>query len=306
MTELTAIVLAAGQGTRMKSRRAKVLHELCGRPMIDFPVRAALAAGAREVVVVVGRDRDEVTAHLARTFGAAVRTAIQAEQRGTGDAVRAALPAVPGDATAALVLYGDTPLVPAPVLAELAAERARGDRRLALLTFEVADPTGYGRILRGASGEVRAVREHRDASAAERAIRECNAGMYCARLDFLRAAIGALGTDNAQGELYLTDVVGAADGDAASLRADATSLAGVNDRAQLAAVEAELYRRIADDWRKAGVTVRESARIDAGVELEPDATIEHGVALRGSTRIGRGARIDVGAVLVDTEVAEGA
>jgi bifunctional UDP-N-acetylglucosamine pyrophosphorylase/glucosamine-1-phosphate N-acetyltransferase len=178
-----------------------------------------------------------------------------------------------------------------------------------MLTVELADPTGYGRILRDAAGRVVGIREHRDATADERAIREVNPGLYVARSAFLREAIPMLMPNNAQGELYLTDIVALAahGGGVLSLPAsDAASLSGINDRAQLAALEDVLYERIADGLRRAGATIRRGARIDAGVVVEPDAVIEHAVVLRGTTRIGAGARVDVGAVLTDVDVAASA
>lgn len=304
---LTAIVLAAGQGTRMKSARPKVLHELCGRPMIHHVVDAALAAGATDVIVVVGHGRDEVSTYLARAFGDRVRTALQETQQGTGHAVRCALPALADDAKRVLLLYGDTPLLDAAELAKL--PRAIGDAPLAMITLTVADPTGYGRIVRDAAGRITGVVEQKDATAEQRAIREVNPGVYLARAAFLREAIAALTPNNAQNELYLTDVVAAAaraGGVASVAGADAASLAGINDRAQLAAAEDVLYGRIADGLRRAGATIRASARVDAGVAVEPDAVIEHAVVLRGATRIGAGARVDVGSVLTDVVVEAGA
>jgi bifunctional UDP-N-acetylglucosamine pyrophosphorylase/glucosamine-1-phosphate N-acetyltransferase len=299
----TAIILAAGQGTRMKSARPKVLHELCGRPMVHYVVDAALAAGAADVVVVVGHGRDEVTASLAKGFGERVKTCVQERQQGTGHAVRCALPVL-GDAARVFLLCGDTPLLDPASLAALAA--GMGDAAVAMLTMEVVDPTGYGRILRDERGAVVAIREHKDANPVERAVREVNPGVYIARAPFLREAIAALTPDNAQGELYLTDVVAAATwapGGVVSMPADAASLVGINDRAQLAAAEDVLYSRIGDAHRRAGATVRTSARIDHGVVVEADAVIEHAVVLRGDTRVGAGARVDVGSVLTHVVVA---
>jgi bifunctional UDP-N-acetylglucosamine pyrophosphorylase/glucosamine-1-phosphate N-acetyltransferase len=307
---ITAILLAAGQGTRMKSQRPKVLHELCGRPMIHFVVEAALAAGAADVIVVVGHGREEVTAYLDRAFGPKVRTAIQETQQGTGHAVRCALPFLSAEADRVFLLCGDTPLLDAAELRRLPAALSEAPAaQIALLTVRMADPTGYGRILRDAAGQIAGVREQKDASAKERAIDEINPGIYLARAAFLREATGKLLPNNAQKELYLTDVVelAARAGGALGIEArDAVSLSGINDRAQLAAAEEVLYRRIADGLRRAGVTIKDSARIDAGVTIEPDAVIEHGVVLRGATRVGAGARIDVGSVLTSVVVAEGA
>jgi bifunctional UDP-N-acetylglucosamine pyrophosphorylase/glucosamine-1-phosphate N-acetyltransferase len=285
---LTAVILAAGQGTRMKSARPKVLHELCGRPMVHHVVEAALAAGAADVVVVVGHGREEVTAYLARAFGDRVRTAVQETQRGTGDAVRCAMPQLRSEADAVLLLCGDTPLLESAELGRLwsALGEASG-APVAMLTARLPDPTGYGRILRDGAGRVVGIREHKDATPEERAITEVNPGVYVARTGFLREALGRLTTDNAQGELYLTDIVAqaaAAGGVAAILAPDHGSLAGINDRAQLAAAEEVLHARIADGWRRKGATIRASARIEASVEIEPD----------------------VGAVLTDVTVAPGA
>jgi bifunctional UDP-N-acetylglucosamine pyrophosphorylase/glucosamine-1-phosphate N-acetyltransferase len=307
MSKLTAIILAAGQGTRMKSSRAKVLHPMCGKPMIDFVVHAALAAGAKTAVVVVGHQRESVEEHLRAAFGERVRTAVQSEQRGTGHAVMCALPALPPEAEGALILYGDTPLVRAEVLRALCAGRADRNRALAMLTCRVDDPTGYGRILRN-GGKIVGVKEHRDCSDAERAIDEINPGMYAARVDFLTRALGELRPDNDQGELYLTDVVAAAarTEEVAGRAAPAATLAGINDRAQLAELEEAMYMRIADAWRREGATIKRGARIDAGVIIERDAIVEHGVMLRGGTHVGQGAHVDVGCVLDDVTVAAGA
>lgn len=303
-----AIVLAAGQGTRMKSERPKVLHELAGRPMLAFPIEAALSAGATRVVVVVGHGRDEVEASIAASFDPRVTTAVQSEQRGTGHAARCALPALDGFEGDVVILCGDVPLLEPEAIDAL--RQARQGVELSLLTCRAPDPKGYGRILRDASGAVTAIREHKDASEAERAIDEINAGVYAAPISFLRESLEALRADNAQGELYLTDVVAAAAtrGGARAVSWSMESVGGVNDRAQLAEAAAILRRRIAVRHARAGVTVRDLDRtyIDAGVTIEADAVIEPGVTLRGNTHVGRGARVDVGAVLTDVTVLPGA
>ena len=309
LAPFSAIVLAAGQGTRMKSDRPKVLHELAGRPMIHYVVDAALVAGASEVVVVVGHGRQEVASYLDRAFGARVKTAVQETQDGTGHAVRCALPAVDAGADRILLLCGDTPLLVAEELAELVSSLAPGVP-LAVLTMQPDDPTGYGRVIRDGSGRITSIREHKDAIGDERAIREVNSGVYVARAAFLREALSTLKPDNAQKELYLTDIVIAAAKTAAGAithpTRSAASVAGINDRAQLAAAEEIIYARNADALRRAGATIRTSARVDSGVVVEPDATIEHHVVLRGATRIGRRAVVDVGSVLSDVLVAPGA
>lgn len=310
-SRIAAIILAAGQGTRMKSARPKVMHELCGRPMLHYVVEAAQATGALDVIAVVGHGRDEVTQYLKRAFGDRVHTALQEKQRGTGDAARCGLSALPEGAGRVLILCGDTPLLEAAELAllETALNAAAPSAPLALLTAEVPDPTGYGRILRDENGRVTGIREQRDCSPEQAAIREINAGVYLAKADFLRETLASLSPNNAQGELYLTDIVAIAAerGGAAAVKTKThASLAGINDRAQLAAIEEIIYERIANSHRRAGVTIRGTARINAGVIIEPDAIIEHGAVLRGATHIQSGALIDVGSVLTDTIVAPGA
>lgn len=303
--DVVAVVLAAGQGTRMKSAVPKVLHPVADRPMVDYVVLAALAAGASRVVVVVGRERAQVDAHLRARFGAAIETVVQEPQRGTGDAVRCALPALATARGSVLVLYGDTPRVPPEELNELLAARLVTQAPLAMLTCQLDDPRGYGRVVRDAAGGILLVREDRDASEAERSLREVNPGMYAIDAAFLRRAIGQLAADNAQGELYLTDLVALAAKEAtvASVAADAEPLGGINDRRQLEAAEQALHRLIAERWRQAGVTVRDGACIGAEVELAPDVLVDHGAVLCGRTKVGAGARIGVGAVLTDVEVA---
>lgn len=290
----------------MKSPRAKVLHELCGRPLVDFVIEAALAAGADDAVVVVGHQREEVCTHLQSRFGAYVRTAVQDEQRGTGHAVGCAMSELASDCKTALLLYGDTPLVLADDLARLVS-RPR-ETLVSMLTCQLDAPHGYGRILRDDDGQIVAIREERDANAAERKITEVNPGMYAVEANFLRDALAALEPNNEQGELYLTDIIAMAAVRAPipSFDAPAHTLGGINDRAQLAAAEHAMHARIATLWRRAGVTIKGDTHIDADVQLEPDACIEHGVVLRGQTRVCAGARVDVGCVLDDVVVEAGA
>jgi bifunctional UDP-N-acetylglucosamine pyrophosphorylase/glucosamine-1-phosphate N-acetyltransferase len=306
--EFAAIVLAAGQGTRMKSALPKVLHPVCGLPMVAHVVRAAQRAGASRVIVVVGHGREIVERDLAARFGDAVTTALQAEPKGTGHAALCALPALEGYDGAVVVLAGDTPLLPAEAIATLV--RARKTAKLAVLTSTLDDPTGYGRILRDASGHAIGIREHKDASDAERAIKEWNTGVYAIDAAFLRAQLPSLGANNAQGEIYLTDLVerAAKDGGAATASWAADDVAGVNDRAQLAELEHTMRLRIANAFARAGVTIRDprTAYVDATVTIAADATIEPNVHLRGATVIGAGARIDTGCVLKDVVVHDGA
>jgi bifunctional UDP-N-acetylglucosamine pyrophosphorylase/glucosamine-1-phosphate N-acetyltransferase len=310
MQTTTAILLAAGQGTRMKSELPKVMHRVCGLPILHFGVRAALDAGCGEVVVVVGHGRQVVEEYLGRAFPRErVRTVVQERQRGTGDAARVGLAVVRSGMIRALILNGDVPLIRGEDLKavtvpldDLAAPAA-----LAIATCVVTDPTGYGRILRR-DGRVVEICEHRDLrSEGERAILEINAGIYAANVVLLKEAVSTLAPVNAQEELYLTDIIAFASNASeriGTVTLGAEVLAGVNDRDQLAQVEDAMHRRLVRVSRLAGATVRDGARLDAGVTLEPDVVVEAGAALRGSTHVRRGATVDVGCVLTNVDVGE--
>ncbi len=234
---LVAVVLAAGKGTRMGSDLPKVLHPLLGEPLVVHAIRAARAAGAARVVVVVGHGAALVRGALAPFPG--LEFALQAEQKGTGHAVQQALPALADHAGDVLILSGDVPRLRAATLERLAGACAGSPGRLALATFVPADARGYGRIVRDAAGRVAAIVEERDASAEQRAIRECNAGVYCAGVALLRNELPTLGAANAQGEIYLTDLVARAAGQGvAALEVPEAEVAGVNTPEQLAALEA--------------------------------------------------------------------
>ncbi len=310
MKSLVAVVLAAGQGKRMKSARPKVLHAVSGRPMVYYSCRAALEAGAERVVVVVSPGiRDEVTETLGRLLGdTRVALAVQEVPRGTGDAVRSAMHLV--DGATMLILCGDTPLVRSQDLVPL-IDRVTGEEgaHLTVLSCRLSEPRGYGRIIRSSSDAVVRIKEDRDLeSDAERRIDEVNAGIYVARTDILRAALENLGCNNDQGEYYLTDVVEstAKRGRVEAIIGSPDTLVGVNDRAQLRAAERALYERIADDHARRGVTIHGLPFIDEGVEIEVDAEIHSGACLRGRTRVGSRAVVEVGCVLTDVDVAPGA
>lgn len=242
MTTPVAIILAAGKGTRMASDLPKVLHPMAGEPLVVYPIRAARQAGACRVVLVVGYEGDHVRRVVTERFGGQgwLGFATQAEQLGTGHAVACALPELADDDGVALVLSGDVPLVRAATLRALVEAAGACSSGLALTSFRPPDPTGYGRILRDAEGRVQGIREHRDASEAERAIDECNAGTYAIALSLLRAELPHLRPGNAQGELYLTDLVAlaAGRGEVAALLIDPLEAAGVNTPQQLRALEA--------------------------------------------------------------------
>lgn len=299
----------------MKSALPKVLHPVCGRPLLHYPVRAALEAGASEVIVVVGHGRDEVTAYLEKAFGDRVKTALQETQKGTGDAAKAALPAISKDATHVLVFYGDVPLLSAEDLTPLLAAYEESGALLALATCDMAEPFGYGRVMRDASGNIAEIREQKDlASDQERAITEINPGIYVSSIEFLSRALLALKPENAQKEYYLTDIVqiaakealakgGAAKG-VRGVPSRSDVIDGVNDREQLARADAAMARRIVRKHRLSGVTIAENVRIEDGVEIGKDVTLASGVVLRGETRIGASSFIDVGSVLTDVVVGE--
>jgi bifunctional UDP-N-acetylglucosamine pyrophosphorylase/glucosamine-1-phosphate N-acetyltransferase len=297
MNDLTAVILAAGMGTRMKSNLPKVLHRAAGRPLVEYPVRAALELGVAAVVVVTS-GHPEIARSLAATFGARVTTVVQDPPRGTGDAARVGLTRV--ETERALVYYGDAPLLTAHELELIVA--ASREAELAFATALPENPAGYGRILRDASGRVLEIREQRDLkNDAERAVREVNAGVYAARKSVFDRALAGIKPTNAQGELYLTDVVAAvaAEGRVTGLVGSPDALVGVNDRSQLREAEELLFERIRERLGRAGVMVHGDARVDDGVSVAPGVELEAGVRLRGATSIGADTRIDVGSVLTD-------
>lgn len=239
---LVAVVLAAGKGTRMGSDLPKVLHPLLGEPLVVHAIRAARTAGATRVVVVVGHGAAQVQATLADGFPELVY-AVQDQQRGTGHAVLCALPALADHEGDVLILSGDVPRLRAQTLERLARACADSPARLALATFYAREPQGYGRIIREggedvADAAVLAIVEERDASPAQRAIQECNAGVYCVGVELLRRVLPELGTANVQGEIYLTDLVAKVAGQGTALAVPEAEVAGVNTPAQLAALEA--------------------------------------------------------------------
>lgn len=313
---LTTLILAAGEGTRMRSRTPKVLHSIAGRPLIEHAVRAAAGLDPEGLLVVTGHGKEAVTEHLdglGEQLGRTVATAVQPAQRGTGHAVACGLDALPETLTGTvLVSYGDVPLLDTATMRAL-IEQHRGDgNAVTILTSVVGEPAGYGRIVRDGTGEVEAIVEQQDATGPQLAITEINSGVYVFDAAVLTDAIARLSTDNAQGELYLTDVLGIARADrrrTGALVVDDPWLAeGVNDRVQLAAVGAELNRRLVRHWQHAGVTVRDPATtwLDAGVSLAADVTIAPGVQLHGSTTVDRGAWVGPDSTLTDVEVGEDA
>ncbi len=304
------VVLAAGEGKRMRSAKSKLLHEISGHSMLSYAVNAAEDLNPRNLVVVVGNKREQVIAHLSE-IAPYVSTAIQEEQRGTGHAVQCGLEAIDSLDGEVVVTYGDVPLLSGSTLVELVAEHRQQGNAVTVLTATIDDPTGYGRIVRNQDATVRAIVEHRDASAAERAIREINSGIYVFDSQVLRDGLGQLTTDNDQGELYLTDIISYANGlgrrVGAWMTEDSWQTEGVNDRVQLSLMNREMNRRILTRWMRAGVTIVDpgSTWIDADVDLGQDVIVWPGVYLHGATSIGDGAEIGPDTTLRDVEVGAG-
>jgi bifunctional UDP-N-acetylglucosamine pyrophosphorylase/glucosamine-1-phosphate N-acetyltransferase len=300
--------MAAGEGTRMRSSTPKMLHPVCGRPMVAWPILAAREAGAGRVAAIVSPGRD-----ISAGFPDEVETVVQPQPDGTGGAIRAALPLI-DEAETVLVLSGDVPLISAETLAGLLDAHASSPAAATMLTIELDDPAAYGRVVRGAGGEVERVVEAKaagDADPAQLAIREINAGTYVFDAAPLAAALAGLSNDNAQGEYYLPDVFPAlreaGHSVAGHLADDLAVTMGVNNRLDLAAIETEARRRILATHMLAGVTVVDpgSTWVDAGVEIAADARIEPGTSLRGATAIGAGSVVGPLSTLIDTRLGEG-
>jgi bifunctional UDP-N-acetylglucosamine pyrophosphorylase/glucosamine-1-phosphate N-acetyltransferase len=307
--DLACLILAAGKGTRMYSGRAKMLHSLLGVPLVSYPVERALELHASPIVAVLGYQRAEVEKVLAARHGQDTVTVVeQTEQKGTGHAVRLGLAALRRWEGTVLILYGDVPLLRRETLTAL-VKKSHSGGKLAILTAELSDPHGYGRVIRDDRSRVVGVVEHKDASPEQLQITEVNAGIYAAPAAFLRQATARLSPRNAQGELYLTDIIArAATGiGVVSVSVSAEETAGINDRQQLVAVERTLCRRIVGHWMK-HATFRDpdAVLVEASVTIDEDAEIGRNVVLRGRTRIGAGARIEDGCILTDTQVGEGA
>jgi bifunctional UDP-N-acetylglucosamine pyrophosphorylase/glucosamine-1-phosphate N-acetyltransferase len=309
---LSTLILAAGEGTRMRSSTPKVLHPIAGRPLVEHAVRAAAGLDPDHLVVVIGHGREAVGTQLAavgETLGREVGTAVQTEQKGTGHAVSCALATLPADLTGTvLVSYGDVPLLDTETLSALLAEHTGAGNAVTVLTAVVGDPTGYGRIVRDGAGAVTAIVEHKDASPEQAEITEINSGVYAFDASILSDGLGRLSTDNSQGELYLTDVLGIARGDGkgvgALVVADPWLTEGVNDRVQLSVLGAELNRRIVRRWQREGVTVVDPAStwIDAGVTLSRDVVLEPGVQLKGTTSVGEGSTVGPDSTLTNVSI----
>jgi bifunctional UDP-N-acetylglucosamine pyrophosphorylase / glucosamine-1-phosphate N-acetyltransferase len=301
-SDLAAVVMAGGLGTRMKSSVPKHLHPLLGRRVVDWVLEAARELGAEPLVVVASPDTSDAYD--------GVTVAVQQEPRGTGDAVASARETLDGFNGSVLVLDAAAPLLTSDVLSELVAAHRESGAGVTILTLEPDRPLPYGRIIRGEHGDVRAIVEEKDATPEQRAVRELNSSIYVFEADVLRDALGGLRDDNAQGELYLTDTIAHivdSGGRAAAWRSDdALATLGINNRAELALAAAALRDRINEEHMLAGVTIVDPATtwIDAQVEVEPDAVIHPFTVLRGRTKVAAGAEVGPHAVAIDAEIGE--
>lgn len=303
LSQVTVIVLAAGKGTRMRSQLPKVLHEIAGESLLGHVLATVERLRIRRAIVIVGHGAEQVRATLPDW----VTTVEQREQLGTGHAIQQVVPALPDFSGDVLILSGDVPLLSAATLSAMHAAHREAGAALTLLTTELADPTGYGRIVRE-NGRVKGIVEHKDATPQERAIREINAGVYLASWPKLREAVASLSNSNAQGEYYLTDAVAAlvakGEGVIGHVTPDATEVSGINTRAELVALAAEYQRRSAHAWLAQGVTIESPATTWIGprVDIGEDTVIEQGVALYGSTVIGPECRVGAFSRLKNTEL----
>ena len=311
--DVTVIVLAAGGGTRMKSKTMKVLHPIAGRSMIGHVLYAARQLEPTRIVAVVGHQREQVGLHIEEIVPDAVM-AVQNTQEGTAHAVRMAWEALPPEARSGTVVvaYGDTPLLEGETLQRFVRFHRESAVAMSILTGVVGDPAGYGRIVRDSDDGVLAIVEDKDASPEHAAINEINSGILAFDAEFLDSALPRIGNDNAKGEYYLTDTVALARADGRTVAAfsidDVMQTVGANDRVQLAALAGEMNRRILERWMREGVTVVDPAStwIDADVKLAADVTLLPGVQLHGATVVEEDAVIGPDCTLKDVEVGAGA
>ncbi|MBC8140886.1 MAG: bifunctional UDP-N-acetylglucosamine diphosphorylase/glucosamine-1-phosphate N-acetyltransferase GlmU [Armatimonadetes bacterium] len=310
--DLAAIVLAAGKSTRMRSRLPKVLHPVCGRPILAHILHALAEAGITRRIAVIGHEAETVRQNMDDYFGAGtLEYALQTEQKGTGHAVQMAQAALHGFTGTVLVLAGDTPLLSAEVLKLLLAEHSRTGATATVLTAVLPDAGAYGRIIRGDGGEVLGIVENKDATPEQKAIREINTGVFAFDAPALFAALSDLSPANAQGEYYLTDVLAILRGAGKTVRAvvteDTDVILGVNTRVELAEIAAKMRSRILRDLMLSGVTVEDPATtyVDAGVTVGQDSVLEPMTKLCGDTQIGANCVIRLGTVIADSTVGDG-
>jgi len=301
MKSLAAIILAAGKGTRMKSKLVKVMHPLAGAPLIEYPLTAAQEANASQIVIVIGHQADALRDFFADRKD--ISFALQAEQNGTGHAVACAAPLLGGFNGNVLILCGDVPLTKTETLRDLLQRHEEQQATVTVLTACLDNPFGYGRIIKNSAGEVTAIVEEKDATPDQRAVREINSGIYCVAAEFLFDAVSRLGKDNAQGEQYLTDIIRMAVEQGLSCAAhpiaDPLEVMGINDRVQLAEAEAVMRKRINEKHMRDGVTLRDPATsyLDRGTLIGRDTVIGPGVHISGRSEIGEECLIEPGALI---------
>ena len=310
--DTAVLVLAAGPGTRMRSDTPKVLHTLGGRSMLAHLLHSIAKVAPQHLVVILGHEHQRIAplvAEWADTLGRPIDVALQDRPQGTGHAARCGLSALPDDyAGVVIVTSGDTPLLDSDTLADLVASHNAASAAATVLTTTLPDPGGYGRILRTQDNELTAIVEHADATDSQRQIREVNAGVYAFDVAALRSALNRLSANNAQQELYLTDVIAILRGDGHIVRArhvdDSALVAGVNNRVQLAELGAELNRRVVAAHQMAGVTIVDptSTWIDVDVTIGRDTVIHPETQLLGSTQIGSHCAVGPGTTLTDVTV----
>jgi bifunctional UDP-N-acetylglucosamine pyrophosphorylase / glucosamine-1-phosphate N-acetyltransferase len=311
MEKMAAIILAAGQGTRMKSAKPKVLHRVAGKPLITFPCELAQRLGVESIVVVVGHGRQEVEATARESIdGVDVAFALQAEQKGTGHAVLCALPRLRGHKGPVLILSGDVPLLDKPSISRMKKAYNKTGGPMAFLSFTPEDAAEYGRVIRDSGGRPVAIREFRDCSVQEKKIGEVNSGIYLIDMGFLRQSVKRLESNNSQKEFYLTDLLAMAakKHEVAVAPVAAEVVNGVNDRIDLARIERVLQKKTNQGLMRGGVTMPapDTVYVDLSVKVGADTEIGPSVQLRGSTKIGRGCRIEAGAVITDSTIKDGA
>lgn len=302
----STIILAAGKGTRMKSDLPKVLHPVCGRPMINYPLIEAKKAGAKEIVAVIGHGAEAVRSSLKEKE---INFVVQEEQIGTGHAVMVCETTIEDKELPVVILCGDAPLIRSSTIAGLVKSHEENKNSVTVLTADMDEPTGYGRIIKDGS-EIRKIVEEKDASEAEKLISEVNSGIYCVDGKFLFEALKKVGSNNAQGEYYLTDIIGI--GRDSGLKVgwskltESDEIVGINSRKDLAEANRLMGQRILDSLMEGGVSILDpdNTYIDSGIEIGSDTIIHPQVSLIGSTLIGKGCTIEAGTQIRDSKIGD--
>ena len=303
MDTLAIILLAAGKGTRMKSATAKVLHSIAGRPMLFYPLKIAQAFSPQKLVVVVGHQAGQVEQVFSNEDLFFVR---QEQQLGSGHAVAVTEEALRGFAGTVLIMCGDVPLIRVKTIKRFLNEHRQRDATVSVLTVNLQDPAGYGRVVRDAAGMIQRIVEHRDATGEQRRIREINTGIYCCQASFLYAALKNIEKNNDQGEYYLPDIIHLAVKEGkhalAVLTEDFQEVTGINDRIDLAEAERVMRERILAQHMQDGVTIVDPAStyIDYGVTIGPDTVIYPNASIRGKTVIGSNCTVDANCTIIDS------